>query len=274
VVRFARDSLQIRLMRWQRDALALALQRRAGRRLFRDCTITVPRQSGKSTMVLVLAVWLMTSKPGSRVVYAAQARVSARQKLLRGWWPVVRDSPLGEQFSIFRANGSEALRCDNGSELVLLSQEERTGHGETADAIFLDECWSYPDERVEQAARPMLATKASGQLFALSTAGNARSTWWWNRLDAARLCAQMGMPDGHCLIEYSAPDDADLFDEQVWAACMPALGETITVDTVRADLAGMGPEQFSRAYLNRRPTVDDTGWRIIPKDVWEAARDD
>src|SRR6478735_12534651 len=84
VVKFARDELRIRLMRWQRDALTVALQRRAGRRLFRDVTVTVPRQSGKSTLVLVLAVWLMTSAPRRRGVYPAQARVSARQKLLRG----------------------------------------------------------------------------------------------------------------------------------------------------------------------------------------------
>jgi hypothetical protein len=84
--------------------------------------------------------------------------------------------------------------------------------------------------------------------------------------------------DGHAgralLIEYSAPDDADLFDETVWWSCMPALGQTISVESIRADLASMGPEQFSRAYLNRRPSVDDTGWRIIPKDIWLAAGDD
>jgi hypothetical protein len=117
----------------------------------------------------------------------------------------------------------------------------------------------------------MLATKASGPLFALSTAGNARSMWWWNRLDAARMCAQMGMPDGHCLVEYSALDDADLFDEVVWWSCMPALGETISVESIRADLASMG-RSSSRAYLNRRPSVDEAGWKIIPRDIWEAAR--
>jgi hypothetical protein len=217
----------------------------------------------------------MTTGPDRRVVYGAQSKIAARQKLLSTWWPAVRRSPLADEFTIHRANGAEALRCDNGSELVLLSAEESTGHGETADLVFLDEAWTAPDDgRIETAARPMLATKPDGQLWALSTAGSSQSTWWWDRLAAARTCAELGMPDGHCLVEWSAADDADPLDPATWWGCMPALGHTITEATVRSDLGGMGPVQFSRSYLNRRPTADDEGWRLISREAWEAARDD
>jgi phage terminase large subunit-like protein len=270
VAAFARDQLGIRLLPWQRAALDVALQHRRGRRLYRDVTVTVPRQSGKSTLILAVAMWTMSTTPDSRVVYAAQSKVSARQKLLRGWWPVVHRSPLAGDWSIFRANGSEAMRCSNGSELVLLSGEESTGHGETADVVFLDESWSAPDDRLEIAARPMLATKANGQLWAASTAGTGRPSWWWDRLDAARTCAQLALPDGHCLIEWSAPPDADPLDEAVWEACMPALNRTISLDTVRADAGRV--DQFRRSWLNQRPGADDEGWAVIPRDVWEAAQ--
>ena len=272
VAAFTREQLGVKLMPWQRDALGVALQHRRGRRLYRDVTVTVPRQSGKSTLILALAVWTMTTGPDRRVVYGAQSKIAARQKLLRTWWPAVARSPLADQFTIHRANGAEALRCANGSELVLLSAEESTGHGETADLVFLDEAWTAPDERIETAARPMLATIPNGQLWALSTAGSSQSTWWWDRLAAARTCAELGMPDGHALVEWSAADGADPFDPAVWRACMPALGHTITEATVRADLAGMGVQQFSRSYLNRRPTDDDEGWHVVSREDWEAAQ--
>lgn len=248
------------------------MQRRAGVPAFRDCVITTPRQSGKSTLVLTLALWTMLAAPDRRVVYAAQSRVSARQKLLRTWWPQVARSPLGDRFTVFRANGSEALRCVNGSELVLVSSQEDSGHGESADLVVLDECWSYPDDRLELACRPMLATRPAGQMWLLTTAGTARSAWWWGKLDAARTSAQLGMPTGTCLVEYSAADDDDVLDEAVWRRVMPALGRTISVSTVRSDLAAMGIDQFKRSYLNMKPSVDDEGWQYIPRDVWEAAR--
>jgi hypothetical protein len=55
---------------------------------------------------------------------------------------------------------------------------------------------------------------------------------------------------------------------------MPALGRLIDVRTVRADLLSMALPEFRRAYLNEWPEQTLEGWRIIPQDVWEAARDD
>ena len=193
VSRFARETLEIPLMPWQTEALTLALQRSPdGRHLFRDATVTVPRQSGKTTLVLVLALWTLLGDEGRRVVYAAQSRIAARQKLLSGWWPAVRACGVGDRFTIFRANGSEALMCDNGSELVLMSSDEHGGHGETADLVILDECWSYPDNRVEMSARPMMSTRPDAQLWAVSTAGKAEDSWWWDRLDAAPRLRRAG----------------------------------------------------------------------------------
>jgi phage terminase large subunit-like protein len=153
-----------------------------------------------------------------------------------------------------------------------MSSDEHGGHGETADLVILDECWAYPDNRVEMSARPMMSTRPNAQLWAVSTAGTAPDSWWWDRLDAARTCAELAMPSGQCLIEYSASPEADPFDEKGWRVFMPALGHTIEAESLRQDLDGMGPVQFSRAYMNRRPSIEGEGWSVIPKDVWEAAR--
>jgi hypothetical protein len=53
---------------------------------------------------------------------------------------------------------------------------------------------------------------------------------------------------------------------------MPALGHTITAETVAKDLAGMPLSEWRRAYANQWPDESLEGWKVIGRDVWEASR--
>ena len=60
-------------------------------------------------------------------------------------------------------------------------------------------------------------------------------------------------------------------DSATWPGFMPALGRTISAETVAADLASMSLPEWRRAYVNQwDDEVDDDGWRVIPRDVWMA----
>jgi hypothetical protein len=52
---------------------------------------------------------------------------------------------------------------------------------------------------------------------------------------------------------------------------MPALGITVSEETVSADLELMGLAEFRRAYLCQWPEVAKPGWGVIPQDAWAAA---
>jgi hypothetical protein len=205
------------------------------------------------------------------VVYGVQTRLAARRKLFDTWWPKLRRSQLGELFSLDRATGAEALRCANGSIMSLLSTDEGAAHGETLDLAILDECWSL-EASAEQAVRPAMATRAAGQLWMLSTAGTARSTFWRSKVDQGRAVAQVGVAEGLCYAEWSAADDLEVTDPQTWPTFMPALGITIDTDTVAADLAAMPLPEWRRAYANQWPDESLEGWKVIPRDSWEASR--
>jgi phage terminase large subunit-like protein len=58
----------LELLPWQRLVLSVAMEQVRGRPAYRDVLVSVPRQSGKSTLVLALIVWRMTQRPGSRVL--------------------------------------------------------------------------------------------------------------------------------------------------------------------------------------------------------------
>jgi len=264
--------LGLRLLPWQRLVLSTALERAGRRPAYRDVLVSVPRQSGKSSLALTLIVWRLLSAPDQLVLYSAQNRAAARRKLLHTWWPRLRRTELAPRFKLFRGFGAEMLEADNGSRLELLSATESAGHGETTDLVVVDEAWVHQDAAVEQAVRPTMSTRPDAQLWALSTAGTPKSVWWRSKLDAGRASAELGVTSGVALLEWAAPNDADPTDEAVWWATMPALGRLTDVATVRADLANMPLAEWKRAFLNLWPDESAEGWAVIGRDLWQASR--
>jgi phage terminase large subunit-like protein len=264
--------LDLRLLPWQRLVLSVGLERSGRRPAYRDVLVSVPRQSGKSSLALVLIVWKLLSTPGARVAYSAQTRLAAREKMLSTWWPRLVRSPLADRARLYRGYGAETISLDNGSVLQLLSAAESAGHGETLDLAIVDEAWVHQDAAIEQAIRPTMVTRRDAQLWAMSTAGTSRSVWWKGKLDAGRAAAKMGVDDWLCLLEWCADDDADPTDEAAWWQAMPALGRLIDPDTIRADLQNMPPAEFRRAYLNLWPSEEAEGWQVFDRGLWAAAR--
>lgn len=260
--------LGLTLMPWQQALADVALEHDGRRLTYRDVVITVPRQSGKTTLMLSAIIHRMLT-PAQRVAYGAQTRLAARGKLFDTLWPMVQRSPVADMFRLTRATGEETLRCANGSKLTLLSAEESAGHGETLDLVVLDECWAMT-QAVEQAARPAMATRPNAQVWMLSTAGTAKSVWWRAKIEGGRL-AVAAEARSLAYFEWSAGPDVDVLDRSTWPSFMPALGHTIDEDVVEADLGVMAIQEWRRAYANQWPDESDEGWAVISQDVWGAS---
>lgn len=265
-------ALGLELMPWQAELADVALEYTpAGRLAYRDVAVTVPRQSGKTTLMLSAIVHRMLSANRQRVAYGAQTRLAARGKLFDVLWPMVKASDLGDRFKLGRATGEESLTClTNMSKLVLLSAEESAGHGETLDLVVLDECWAMT-RAVEQAARPAMATRKNAQMWMLSTAGTAKSVWWRQKVEGGRLAVSTGAARSLAYFEWSADQDVDVSDPANWPRFMPALGRTIDESVVLADMESMDPSEWRRAYANQWPDEADEGWAVIDQDLWKAA---
>ncbi len=279
-------ALGLALMPWQTAVSDVCLEHVDGRFAYREAIVSTPRQSGKSSWLLAMICWRMLSAPGMRVAYGAQTRLACRSKLLDDWWPRLSRSPLAEMFTVSRVNGSESLRSANGSQLVLLSDTEAAGHGNTIDMAVLDEAWAL-DHRAEQSVRPAMATKLNGQLLLTSTAGTERSTYWASKVASGRTVAEGGIDAGLAYFEWSAAPGSDMTDPATWHDCMPAMcpappckcagpgggwRHTVNEATIRADLMSMHINEFSRAYGNVPASDMLSGWQVIARDDWEAAR--
>jgi len=259
-------------MGWQSLVADRAMEHVDGRLVYREVDLSIDRQAGKSTLILAVAVRRMLAAPNRWLTYTSASRLAARRKLLKVWWPLIQASPLRDRFRVSKGTGSESLDCSNGSTLLLLSGDEASGHGDSIDTSFLDEAWSLT-EASEQAVRPAMAARPNGQLWVVSTAGTRKSAYWRSKVDGGRTAAALGLTEGSCFVEWAAPPDVDVTDPAMWPTFMPALNRTISPGTVAADLSSMRLPEWRRAYANQwDDEVDDGGWAVIDRDLWQAAR--
>jgi hypothetical protein len=263
------------LMPWQRDVIdtAMEIDPDTGRLAYREIILTVPRQSGKTSLILATAVHrALGFGRRQNITYAAQTRNDARKKWEDDHVVALENSALRKLFRTRKTNGNAAIIWRNGSQHGIVANTEKSGHGGTLDLAFVDEAFAQVDNRLEQAFKPAMVTRANAQMWVVSTAGTDASVYLKQKITSGRAAVEAGLTKGICYIEYSAPDDADPRDEDVWWACMPAVGHTIERDAIRADFASMDLVEFQRAYLNQWPDRNPVE-QVIPDEAWSALAD-
>ena len=265
-----------RFMPWQRYTADVALEIDPATALlvYRTVVVTVPRQSGKTTEELAVAVHRALSfGGGQRISYTAQTRLKARQKWEDDHIETLEASPFRGMFRVRKTLGMEAILWNNGSQHGIEATTEKAGHGDTLDLGFIDEAFAQTDARTEQAMKPAMITRPQPQLWIVSTAGTAASVYLREKVDQGRVRCDLGLTDSMAYFEWSAPDEADPGDPSTWRLCMPALGHTVTEAAVRADFDTMQLPEFRRAYLNQWPDAAPPGWFVVPEASWVALLD-
>jgi len=261
-------------MPWQRQVadVALEIDPCTGRLVYREVDLTVPRQSGKTTLLLAV---ILTRALGARrqsIRYTAQTGSDARTKWADDWLPVLLESPFRPYFRPRLTNGHEALLFKNGSIQGLVATTKKSGHGSSVDLGILDEAFAHPDGRLEQALKPAMITRPQPQLWVVSTAGTPdASPYLWGKVENGRAVCEAGLTRSVAYFEWSADDGLDPEAPATWWSCMPALGYTVTEEAVASDFASMELNEFERAYLNRwKSALTDP---VIPLAAWNELAD-
>lgn len=272
LARIARK-LGLPFMPWQQMVADVAGEYDAatGIPAYREVIVTVPRQSGKTTLQLVevLDRSLMWGRP-CRSAYTAQTGLDARQKMVNDWMPDLRRSPFRVTMDrVLKGAAETAIEFTKGSRVEVLATSEESGHGRTLDLGLIDEAFADEDDRREQAIVPAMTTVDDAQVFIFSTMGTGRSAFFNRKVATGRALVEAGITQGIAYFEWSAPLDADADDPAVWWSCMPALGFTTTEATIRHARMTMPDGEFRRAYLNQQRDHDD---RWLPAGAWLARR--
>ena len=290
---------------WQRHVVDVALELdEDGRFVYDEIVLTVPRQAGKTTLVIALMVWRLTMAArmwGSQTVtFTAQTRQKARQKLERDIAKALREargsfrecdmarhSPQRpNEWKLSMNNGSEHIRFGVGNYLNIDAPTDQAGHGDTLDLGVIDEAWAQQDDAVEQAMEPAKQTRHCAQHIIISTAGDERSFFLWRKVLAGRAACKSGQHGSVAYFEWSLPDDADVTDESLWHEYHPNVSNPNVLRAMRAKLdkalrdqddPEAGLNAFRRGYCNQWPKKPDMGKAPaslpIELEVWDDCRD-
>jgi hypothetical protein len=261
------------LMPWQQFVADVALEIEAdGRFAYQLVLVTVPRQSGKTTLFGAVLDHRAIVTRAARCWYTMQTQKDAVDWLTNEHWPLL--APFGDLVTLRRMAGSENVRWVRSGGLVRPFPPNPAGlHGKVSDLVVVDECWAFDYVRgvqLDQAIVPTQATRPNAQVWKVSTAGDAGATWWLGSVEAGRAAAAAGRTDGVAYFEWSC-GDLDPTDEASWAAYHPAYDRTVGAPAMRAALELLGPDEFGRAYGNRWTSQVA---RVIPLAAWRAAADD
>lgn len=270
-------------MPWQQHVadICMEIDPITGLLAYNEFGLTVPRQSGKSTFILAKAVHRATATKffgnRQRLVYTAQTRNKAREKWEEDYAADLAASPVfGPKILTHFGNGNEHIRFPNRSRFGIEANTEKAGHGGTLDEAYLDEAFAQTDGRLEQAFRPAMITRRNTQLGVVSTAGWSDGSYYLqSKVARGRAAIAKGRRSGLCYFEWSAPDDAPYEDRDVWRACMPALGYTITEEAIADELEAMRDNiaDFRRAYLNQWVPRSSGEPTVIDMALWDTFAD-
>jgi hypothetical protein len=246
--------------------------------------VIVPRQSGKTRLVQLVAIDRCLAIEGAQVWYTAQSRMDA---VLR-WRELVRllrRSPLvegnthrgwdsgGWDYRVRGAAGAEEIEFANGAQLRVFAPAEDSLHGSVTDLVVLDEARFFDARHGDGLIAAALPTQATrdGQIWIPSTAGGPESRFLARQVEVARAA----LDDPHArvaLVDYgirAEVDDGELLRE-VWRAHPSAgLDGGPIYDALAVAADHMPAWQFAHEYGNRWRTDADV--RVLPVDAWAAS---
>ncbi|WP_165217248.1 terminase TerL endonuclease subunit [Schaalia sp. ZJ1691] len=265
--------LGLELMPWQKHVADIATEYTLddeGNRIYHYKTVlvTVPRQSGKTTLMTPVRLHRIMTRPGIDAFSTAQTGKAARDRILK-MVETVETSPLAPLFKSLRSNGAEGLQVrSTRSRLVRFSPVAGAIHGETPYFVDLDEIWKFTAELGDTllgGIRPSMITLGNrAQIWMVSTKGTAQSDFMNRYIEAG----EKGTDHSLAYFAWQMPDGADPDDPATWWRFHPALGNTISEDTLREDMYadGMTYGERIRAYMNLITTTQDA---IIPAETWD-----
>lgn len=222
-VRFAEETVQIRLRPWQRWLLIHALELLDdGSFRFRKLVVLVARQNGKSILSVILSLFFMYVLEARTVLSAAQDLDTAEEIWQDGVDLVTAvdddtDEPVRPELAAFYhdtilVNGKKALVLTTGERWKVKAANRRAGRGLRGDLIILDELREHHTWHAWSAITKTTNARPNAQVWTFSNAGDVASVVLRHlRIQAHR---QLGDPDGVCAAEEAAaPTEYDV--EQV-----------------------------------------------------------
>lgn len=287
------------LLPWQRWLLIHMLELlEDGSLRFRTVVVLVARQNGKSTVMKVLALWLMYVY-GTRLILGTAQDLSVAEDL---WEETVdmaeEDEDLAAEIRrVSNVNGNKALILDSGGQYKVKAASRRGGRGKTAEVVVLDELREHQTFEAWGAITKTTLSLAEYLIIGLSNAGDPKSVVLRHLRRMAHLA--LGDPDGiwggtddeeHdvedeleefdgddievddlAIFEWSAAPGSDPGDRDQWAQANPSMNYTLPERNLASAFRQDPPDVWLTECLCQWPDFAADG--PFPAGQWEVGVD-
>ena len=266
---WATNHMGIELMPWQKHVLNGQLSHDGlGNLQFREALCSTARQQGKSiALQALIGAWLtdMASMRGKPQAVLSVANKLDRAEAIFGFIaPILVDKFGGKAAN---ALGRKSVKMPDGSTWEVRAATPNL-HGGSYDLIVIDELWNISAAVVDEALRPSQIARANPLLSMWSTAGDESSSCMIQFREQAISEIDNGETSKLYFAEYSMKPGSDPRLETNWVQANPAMGQTVTVEALRAVSK---KDSFLRAHLNM--WVSARGAWLQP-GVWDKQKTD
>jgi len=260
---------------WQQEIIRplFGTLREDGRRRYRSCYVEIPRKNGKTELAAAIALYLLIGdgEAGGEVYSAAVDRDQAGLVFGVAAQMVRNDRELLAVCDVVDSRKTIVHR-PSGSVYRAIPAEAAGRHGYNASGVIYDELHAAPNRELYDVLATSTGARRQPIIFVITTAGWDRHSICWELHDFAHKVRDGIIQDPSFLpVLYSAPEDADWLDEDVWQRANPALGDFRSLDEMRtaALRAREVPGQqnaFRRLYLCQWTEQAD---RWLDMAVWD-----
>jgi phage terminase large subunit-like protein len=259
----------VRLREWQRAELRKIYDNPHGTR---QAIISFPRKNGKTALIAMLLLLHLCgpeSVPNSQLYSAAMSKEQAAT-VFKLAAKMVRMSPDLDEAVTIRDTVKEMVCPERGTFYAALSADKSTAHGKSPVFAVHDELGQVkgPTSELYNAVETGMGAHERPLSIVISTQAPTDNDLLSRLIDDAATGR-----DPHTVLSlYSAPADADPFDEATLRACNPAWGDFLNPEEVlrTMEAAKAMPTQeaeYRNLHLNQRV---ERNAPFVSASVWKA----
>lgn len=265
------------LLPWQEQIIRdlFGVVKPSGYRQFNTAYVEVPKKCGKSELAAAVALLLTCGDFEERAeVYGCAADRQQASIVFEVAADMVRMCPALNRRVKILASTKRLIFLPTNSFYQVLSAEAYSKHGFNIHGVVFDELHTQPNRKLFD-----VMTKGSGDArtqplyFLITTAGtDTHSICYETHQKAKDILEGRKVDKTFYPVIYGADDNDDWTDPKVWKKANPSLGETITMEKVRAafESARQNPGEENAFRQLRLNQWVKQAVRWMPMEKWNA----
>lgn len=267
------------LQDWQHDIIwnVYGTVTKRGYRQYRYAYLEIPKKNGKTTLIAALALYHLSMDPAGGEIYCCAADKKQAGLTYNAIKQMVEQEPELQDILNIVDSKKEIINTITGTTLSVLSAEVFTKHGLNPTVVIFDELHAQPNRDLWDVMTFGAGAARNEPLWwIITTAGDDpdRKSVGWEQHEYSRrvIDGELTDPTRYAKI-YGAPEEADIWDEELWYKVNPSLGVTINIETVRQEaLTAKNSPSVEKLFrwlrLNQWVSFKKTGW--LPLSLWDA----